>query len=163
MLNWYLVYTKPKNEDCVAKKFFESGFEVLNPKLKERKYIRRKLQDAVSPLFPCYVFVKFDLLKNYRMIKYSRGVKKLVGADSMPAVVPEDIISSIRDRIEDGVIAIRAQKFETGEKVVIKAGPLQGFDAIFEKELKGMERVSILLKTINARVDIDPAFLAKIS
>ena len=62
--------------------------------------------------------------------------------------------------MRDGIITIKP-KFKPGEEVLIKGGPFQGLNAVFEKELKGIERVSILLKTINARLVVDSALLAK--
>jgi transcription elongation factor/antiterminator RfaH len=161
MLNWYLIYTKPKNEDIVSHKFIQVGFKVLNSKIKERKYYRRRLQDVTSPLFPCYIFVKFDYPKDYRLIKYTRGVKRIVGTDSTPTIVPQHIINSINRRMEQGIITIGPPDFKSGEEVVIKGGPFQGFDAVFERKLKGSERVSILLKAINARVVVDGALLLR--
>src|SRR3989338_6903718 len=160
MMNWYLIYTKPRSEDDITKKITNRGLEVFNTKLKERRFIRRKLQDVVSPLFPCYVFARFDNLTDYTLIKYTRGVKKVVGIDNAPTIVSEEIITSIRNRIENGVVAVKPQ-FHPGEGVLVKAGPFEGLDAIFEKELKGLERVSILLKTINARLVVDSAILSK--
>lgn len=161
MVNWYLVYTKPKNEDIVSQKFTEAGFEVLNPKLKERKVYRRKLQDIISPLFPCYIFVRFDGSKDYRLVKYTRGVKSIICAGASPSVLPEEIINSILARMEGGVVTVKPQDLRRGEEVVIKAGPLEGFSAVFESELKGPERVSILLAAINARVIVDRAMIEK--
>ena len=160
MLNWYLVYTKPRCEDKVSNRLNENGFAVLNPKIKERRYIRRKLQDVLSPLFPCYIFVKFDNPQDYQLIKYTRGIKSIVGTESTPAIVPEEVINSINNRMRDGIITIKP-KFKPGEEVLIKGGPFQGLNAVFEKELKGIERVSILLKTINARLVVDSALLSK--
>ena len=159
--NWYLVYTKPKNEDIVSKKFEEAGFEVLNPKLKERKVYRRNLQDIVSPLFPCYVFLRFDVELDYRLIKYTRGVKSILGTAFEPSIVPDEVIGSIVTHMENGVITLKPAELKSGEKVYIKAGPLEGLNAIFEKELKGTERVSILLTAINARVVVDRAMIEK--
>lgn len=161
MLNWFLVYTKPRCEDGVSTKFIENGFEVLNPKIEERRYIRRKLQDVISPLFPCYIFVQFESPKNYRLIKYTRGVKSVVGPENIPAVVPQGIIDQIRKRMEGGVIHRQPRSFIPGEDVSIQAGPFEGLEAVFEKELKGSERVSILLKAVNARVVVDASILKK--
>ncbi|GMT42555.1 MAG: transcription antitermination protein RfaH [bacterium] len=163
MLNWYLVYTKPKNEDYVTDRFKSRGFELLNPKIKERRYVRRRLQNAVSPLFPCYVFARFDVQENFRLVKYTRGVRKVVGTLAAPAVVPDEIIDSIRMSIEkgQGVIKVTPPRFEPGDEVLIANGPLQGFEAVFIKELKGMERVSVLLRAINARAVVDNYMLAK--
>jgi len=161
MIHWYLIYIKSKNEDALTKRFSDRGLEVLNPKLKERRFIRRKLQEVISPLFPCYIFVKFDLFKDHQLVKYTRGVKRLVGSKNMPAVVPDEVILSIKDRMTEGAITIKPGKFEPGEEVVVKCGPFQGFDAVFEKEIKATERVSILLKSINARLVIDSPMIAK--
>lgn len=161
MLNWYLVYTKPKNEGIVSRKFTDAGFEVLNPKLKERKVYRRKLQDITSPLFPCYVFVKFDSIEDYRLVKYTRGVKSIVGTAAEPNIVPDEIIDSILARIKDGIVTFKPEELVKGEEVLIKSGPLAGLSAIFERELKGAERVSILLSAMNARVVLDRALVEK--
>jgi len=161
MLNWFLIYTKPRCEDGVSAKFVENGFEVLNPRIEERRYIRRKLQDVVSPLFPCYIFVRFDENRDYRLVKYTRGVKTVVGPENVPAVVPQHIIDQIRERMDDGVVRVRKSSFTPGEEVSIQAGPFEGLEAVFEKELKSSDRVSILLKAVNARVVVDASMLKK--
>lgn len=161
MLNWNIIYTKPKNEDVVSCKLSNAGLKVLNPKLKERKYYRRKIQDIVSPLFPCYIFVEFDYPNDYHLIKYTRGVRRIIDSGNMPAVVPEEIITVIQDRMREGVITLRQPQFHAGEEVTIIAGPFHGFSAIFEREMKGPERVSILLNTINARMIVDSTILAR--
>jgi len=161
MLNWYLVYTKPKSEDTVSRKLLDAGFETLNPKVRERRYLRRKAQVVVSSLFPCYVFVRFDLFRSYRLVKYTRGIRRIVGNEGMPTVVSEDSISSIRERSRDGYVTITPARLDPGEEVYVGGGPFEGFNAIFERELKGHERVVVLLKTINARVVIDRSVLEK--
>src|SRR3990172_11400716 len=104
VLNWYLLYTKPKNEDPVSKRLLDNGFEVFAPKIKERKYLRRKIQDTTTHLFPCYVFVRLDLMKDYRLVKYTRGGRRLVGSENAPTAVPEEIIKAIRDREDNSIV-----------------------------------------------------------
>lgn len=157
--NWYLVYTKPRNEDAVSYKLNNAGFQILNPKIRERKFYRRKLTELISPLFPSYVFVKFDRLRDYHLIRYTRGIKNVLGNDQGPSAVPDNIIDSIASRLDKGIVTIR-QNFEPGDRVLIKGGPFEGFEAIFEKEMQGLERVSILLKAINIRVVVDAGMLS---
>ncbi|MBI5644315.1 MAG: hypothetical protein HY954_12675 [Deltaproteobacteria bacterium] len=159
MLSWYLLYTKPWNEDKVTYLLSGAGYKLLNPKIRERKFYRRKIAEITSPLFPCYLFVKFDKIRDYHQIRYTRGVKNVLGNDSGPAEVSERIIESITSRIEDGCVVIR-RGFRPGETVILKGGPFEGFDAVFEKELNGMERVSVLLKSINLRLVVDSSMLA---
>lgn len=161
MLNWYLIYLKPRNEDNISRRLADCGFEVFNPKVKERKFLRRKLSDVISALFPGYIFVRLDYPSDYRLISYTRGVKKIVGTENSPTPVPQAIIDSIRARLVEGVAVVKAHKFAPGEAVEIHGGPFKGLDAIFEKEMKGMERVCVLLKEINARVVVDGAALIR--
>ncbi|MDO8427435.1 MAG: transcription termination/antitermination NusG family protein [Deltaproteobacteria bacterium] len=158
MENWFLAYTKPKSEDNVALRLTNAGFETMNPKIKEHRYYRRKITDIVSPLFPSYLFVKFDKIKDYHIIKYTKGIKWVLRNDSGPAEVHGSVIDSILSRMEGGVIPIKPS-FAQGETVIIKGGPFEGLNAVFEKEMKGMERVSILLKTINVRLIVDGSML----
>lgn len=161
MNQWYILYTKPWNEDRVESRLSGSGFEVLNPKIKVKKCIRNKIQEVLTPIFPCYLFVNLDIYKHYRLIKYTRGVRKVVGNDIAPSVVPEDVIASLQARMVNGVVKLDPPNFEKGEQVTIKSGYFQNFDAVFESNLRGDERVCILLTTINARVVIEKSMLAR--
>ncbi len=163
MHNWYLAYTKPRCEDAVAGRFLEHGLGVLNPKLRERKLVRRKVQVRESALFPCYVFVRFDCPRDFRFVKYCGGVRSIVGADFMPTIVPDEIIGNIEARLSCGVISMEPERFKEGQDVLVKAGAFEGFKAVFERELRGSERVSILLKAMNLRVVIDSALLEKVA
>lgn len=159
MENWFLIYTKPKCEDAVSGKLSGAGFTVLNPKIRERKYARGKVVDAVSPLFPSYVFVRFEKYRDYHLIRYTRGVKWVLSSEDGPAEIPDKVVDSIVSRIEDGYVVIRSS-FTHGQTVIIKGGPFEGFTAVFEKEMSGMERVCLLLKAINVRLVIDKSMVA---
>ncbi|MBE9529476.1 MAG: hypothetical protein IME99_09590 [Proteobacteria bacterium] len=162
MLNWYLIYTKQRQEDLVACRLQEHGLEVFNPKLTERKTVRRKAKEVTSALFPNYLFAKFDPTMCHRLVKYAAGVRKIVGFDDSPTPVDQSIIDSIENRIESGELEASTAGFVPGEEVEVRGGPFYGLGAVFLAGASGMERVSILLKEIDARVVIDPALLHRI-
>jgi transcriptional antiterminator RfaH len=159
-MQWYTVYTKPKREDAVAGSLENAGIEVFNPRLKQKKYVQGAYRNKISPLFPCYVFVKFEPETTAHMIKYTRGVRRIVGGD-MPWPVSDEIIDVIRDKEEDGIVTIKPPQLKYGDSVAINDGPLSGLKGIFEKELNGQERVVLLLSAIEyqARAVVDKAFL----
>jgi len=159
-MQWYAVYTKPKREDAVAGSLENAGIEVFNPRLKQKKYMQGAYRNKISPLFPCYVFVKFEPETTAHMIKYTRGVKRVVGGD-FPWPVSDEVIDLIRNQEEDGIIAIKPPQLKYGDSVAINDGPLSGLRGIFEKELNGQERVVLLLSAVEyqARVVVDKAFL----
>ena len=160
-LKWYLLYTKARHEDQVASRLSQAGYEVLNPKLEERRFYRGKPQNVVAPLFPRYVFVRLDYARDYRNAKYSRGVVSIVGTPETPTVVDETIIETIRARLqEDGRTILPPPDLRPGDEVEIHGGPFAGLTGIFMKPMKGVERVSVLLKAIHARVEVDVAFIS---
>lgn len=152
---WYLVYTKPHNEDKVCQQLSRLKYDLLNPKISEKRYVKNRLRDVISPLFPCYIFVKFEYAKDYRMVKYGRGVRNIVGFGNEASPVPEEIIASISEKATQGVINMPPPQYEYGEDVVICKGPFEGLDAVFIRKMDGMERVSVLLKAMNVRLVID--------
>lgn len=163
--NWYCIYTKPNQEDTVCRRLGElPGIELLNPKLKRKKIVRKKLVDVVEELFPCYIFSRFDLSQYSQLITYTRGVKHFVGDRyGAPYVVDESIIKCITSKMTNGIIQYDPPKLDHGDRVVITNGPFSGFTGLFLSELKASERVMILLDaiTLQARVEIPMAFIAK--
>lgn len=159
---WYAIYTKAGKEEAVAHRLRGIGIEILNPKLKTKKYKRNKLVETIEPLFPCYLFAEFDKEKYTHLITYTRGVRYIVGKKN-PIVVYDEIIDTIKGEMEEGdIIVIRPGRFMKGDRVYIREGPLKNFYGIFERKIKGQERVLILLETIHYKIEIDTHFLKKI-
>lgn len=144
---WYLLYTKPKKEDMVTQSLRRVNMRVYNPKLKKCKGINGAMREQVFPLFPCYVFAKFGVPHDLRMIRYTRGVRRIVGFDGIPVSVPEELVSVIRSREREGFVEI-TPAFQDGDRVVIKEGPLKDFIGIFQSDLNDSARVVILLSTL---------------
>ncbi len=161
---WYLIRTRPGKELWVRNQLSTRLSEVFLPMLKARMPRWGRLSMSVAPLFPCYLFARLDLQRNYFEIKYLAGVSGLVSAGSDPIVVSEAIINEIRSRGVNDVVEIREQPFDRGEHVRVVEGAFRGFEAIFDRYLSGAERVAILLSTIETaglRVVLPASALAK--
>jgi transcriptional antiterminator RfaH len=162
-MNWFAVYTRPRQEDRVEKNL-SRAFEVFNPLLKRRRLARGNCEQVVQPLFPCYVFARFEPGIHYHMVKYTRGVRGIVGPPGLPWPVSEEILRIIRGRMDsDGYVTVRPD-LVPGDRVEITDTSLRGFAGIFENEMKASDRVIVLLNTIEyqARVEIEREFLRKI-
>ena len=161
MRRWFVVNTKPKNEDRATHNLLAANYEVVNPKIRMRKYKETGFSELVEPLFPSYIFVHFDPVDDYYMIKYARGVKKIVSFAGKIVPLQDELIDFIQAQLTDGVARIQKKKFKKGEKVFIKEGPFKGLAGVFQRELEGEERVMILLEGINyyAQMVIDSDLL----
>lgn len=165
MRSWYCIYTKWGQEDAVHNKLIElPEIEFFNPKLKRKKYIRGKYKEVIEELFPCYVFSNFDPYKYFHMIKYTRGVRRIVG-DSLGNAYTVDatLIEFLKSRMENGFVHMKTPEFVRGEKIVVMDGPFSGLEGIFVNELKPNERVMLLLSTLQyqVRVEMPKEFIAK--
>ena len=160
-MNWYAIYTKPRSEDAVAALLLGAGIETLNPCIRTRRYFRKQYQDIIEPLFPCYIFARLDHTLHGHMITYTRGVRYIVGKER-PLLVPDEIIASIQDRMEDGIIGSPAEQFEKGERIIINDGPFRDFSGVFERDLPGKDRVVILLNALHGSLELDRGALRKL-
>jgi transcription elongation factor/antiterminator RfaH len=160
---WHCVYCKPKNAPIAQRHLENAGLKTFLPLYKIKKKRGGKVIEEIRELFPNYLFVKFGM-DDYRLVQYTRGVSKIIiGSESKPAVIDEDIIKAIQNRCVDGFVTLQ-KNLRSGDKVIIKNGPFEGFEAIFMEEIKAGERVNILLKTISCdlKLEISKNFIEKI-
>jgi transcriptional antiterminator RfaH len=109
-----------------------------------------RLSWSVVPLFPAYMFARFDLEANYYDVRYVSGVHGLVSAGKEPLVVPQNIIDEIKRRGVNGTVHLHDKPLGKGEPVRIVEGPFRGLEATFERYLSGAERAAILLHSVEA-------------
>jgi transcriptional antiterminator RfaH len=148
---WYVLHTHLKQESRANNNLKLWGIETLYPKLRSRRVneFTGRSTYITNPLFPRYLFAKFNPSTQLSDISFTRGIHQVVSFGDQPTPVDEDIIGIIRARMDkDGFVKIGGELKE-GDKIVIKAGPLRDFQGIFERELKDNERISVLLDTIN--------------
>lgn len=159
---WYLVKTKPRNENKVFTRLDEAGFESIFPTI--RKKSRKKEHPDIRPLFPTYLFVRFAL-EQLRTIRYTRGVAKVISFGAEPQEVGEDIIAAVRERMdEEGIVTLvrPPDNWKPGDKIRIGEGPFEGLEAIFLEELPDRDRVVLLLDAVSSfRVTLDKEMIER--
>lgn len=147
-MQWYVIRTKPRQERMAEFHLRQLSVETFLPLLKHEVTVRRQEQIRIEPLFPRYLFARFELADHYRAVSFSRGVVNVVEFGLKPAEVSEALIEGIRSRMVDGYITPVAERFERGQIVHITGGPLAGLEAVFVKELKEQHRVMLLLRAL---------------
>jgi len=147
-MQWYVVRTKPRQERMADFHLRQLSVETFLPLLKLETEGRRQEKNGVMPLFPRYLFARFELTENYRAVSFSRGVSNIVEFGLKPAEVSEGLIDSIKSRMVDGYITPTCERFHHGQIVQITGGPLVGLEAVFVKELKEQHRVMLLLRAL---------------
>ena len=163
-LCWYVVQTKPHQEDRAQYFLAEKGFETYLPKM-EVASVRSNWRMLIQkPLFPSYLFARFDPQENLAHVSWTRGVVKILPESNRPLPVDNEVVISIKTLArKDGVI--RRNSLRSRDKVWIIKGPFKGLVGIFEHWSSDQGRVRILLDLINyqARVELHHSMIEKIA
>ena len=116
-------------------------------------------------MFPRYLFVHLsDETDNWGPIRSTIGVANLVRFGTHAARVPENLITLMQERDQQGIQVLKSPEVNPGDHVRIVQGVMAGYDAIFQAKT-GKERVILLLqlaqdKTARIQVNADDIELA---
>ena len=162
-MHWYAVSTKPHQEKQAESHINQCGIECFLPLLKQSKIIRRTRKTVIEPLFPGYLFARFELDRHYRAVSYATGVRKIVEFGSGPVQLDVTMIDTIKERLNNGYVTPHSERFKMGQVVHIKSGPLAGLEAVFMREMTDRSRALLLLNTLGLHakltMDIDQVSL----
>lgn len=155
MKKWYVLKTKPHREDTVKRLMTNALYTVFLPKIKEFRTINKAQQITLKSLFPSYLFlnIDFDSGKNFHLIKYTRGVAKILCSGNKPQAIPENIIQTIKKHANDeGLIVKPIKLFKAGDKIKVRKGILKDLTGIIERPTNDEERVFVLLNLLNYKL-----------
>lgn len=166
-LSWYVLYTKPKQEERAVFNLRAWNVEVFAPQLKVRRRneFSGKISHYVKPLFPRYIFARFRTNELLHKVNFTRGVQHVVSFNNEPTPVNDEIIELIQLQQGEHGFIVPGEELRTGDRVTIKEGPLKDFTGVFEESMSDSTRVSILLTTVSyqTRVVIDREMVRKAS
>ena len=148
---WFLIYTKPNQEERAKENLENQGNEVFLPMIGFEKK-KQPQSFSLKPMFPRYLFSKFIVENNnWTHIKSTRGVSHIVVFGENLTKVPNPVINYLKSKVDDNdVLKLQStrKKFQKGEELLIKQGVFQGKDATF-LSMNGKERVRVLLSLMN--------------
>ena len=150
-LNWYIVLTKPRQEQRALEHLNQQGGIAFLP-LFQREHVRQgKRVLRREALFPGYLFLKSasenPLLSKVRS---TLGVRGLLYFGSQPAVVSTLLVDDLRRRAtcnESDAL------YTKGQKLALNSGPFRHYEAIFQ-EYDGSERAIILLSLLGQHSEL---------
>ena len=154
--DWYLVHTKPRQEDVALANLERQGYECYLPQMRIELIRRRKAEVATEPMFPRYLFIRLDSSdqgKSWSPIRSTLGVSQLVHFGARAAKVDDTLVDLLRQR--ERALPAEAM-FHHGDSVVITDGPFAGIEAIYqtsEAERRAFILLEILAKPVSMQID----------
>jgi transcription antitermination factor NusG len=160
---WFALQVRTRQEASVAQQLNGQGYERFLPLYKLRKRWSDRIKEVNAPLFPGYLFCRFNPQDRLPILK-TPGVIQIVGFNNGPTAVDEGEIRSIQTLVTAGVPHQPWPFLAAGDRVRIESGPLLGLEGILV-DVKRSHRLvlSVTLLQRSVAVEIDSALIAAVS
>jgi len=156
MNNWYVANTHARKESVAVFHIERQGFRTYLPRYLKRRSHARKVDWVPAPMFPRYIFVRFNPSQDrWRSIHSSVGVAQLISHGDSPTPVPSGIVEEIMQREDDqGLVSLGSMhSLRKGDKVQVIHGAMLDSVGIFECA-DDRARVYILLDLMGREVRV---------
>lgn len=149
---WVALHVRANHERAVAKQLDVHGYEPFLPMSSSEP---RPGRPAGRPLFPGYVFCRYQPCPTVRMVQIP-GVVRLLSYGNGPAVLSEGEIEAVR-RVSSSGAGVEPWAFlQRGQRVRITCGPLRGLEGILAdsaSRLRMIVSVTMLRRSVAVSVD----------
>jgi transcriptional antiterminator RfaH len=149
---WHVVYTNIKCEFRANMGLKAKGFETFLPCVRKKIRHARYTQTVDRPLFPRYLFVRFDIEKDewFHPIKSTDGVEDLIRNGNIPVRVRDEELAPLVTAYQAGDFDMTRRRpvmseFAVGEVVRITGGPFMGFNAEVLAAMGDKRRAEVML------------------
>lgn len=155
MMSWIVVHTQSSKEFLAKAHLVEQGFEVYLPVFKKTRKHARKIEEVITPLFPRYLFLKFNpATDQWRCVNGTRGVSYVLLHDNRPSMIPSQIIEGLMAEEKDGLVSFESLRlFMKGERVRIIEGAFQDYTGVVDS-FDDKQRVQVLLNLLGRELSV---------
>lgn len=148
---WFIISTKPKQEFVAERSLKTLGATVYLPLYNKKVKKNKERLEIIAPLFSGYLFAQFSVIDLYHKVRYTRGVKAVLGNNECLWTITDKKIDDIKRREDNGIVTLirRDDKFKSGDKIFIDEGDFDGWEGVFFEELPDNERAIIMLTNVS--------------
>jgi len=161
--DWYALHVKSRFEKYVTTQLEAKGYETYLPTYTSKRKWSDRTKIISLPLFPSYVFCRFDVHARLPVVIVP-GVVAVLGAGKSPIPLDPGELSAIRQITSSQIQALPHPYLAVGETVRVEAGPLQGLTGIILRT-KGADRlvvsVSLLMRSVSVEIDCSSVSLIR--
>jgi transcription antitermination factor NusG len=157
---WYAVRVKSNRERVTADALKGKELDVFLPLYPSRGAKSSRTRPGQLPLFPGYVFCRFDVLRRLPILM-APGVVSIVGLGRIPQAVEAKEMERIFAIRDSGLPAAPFPYLPTGKRVQLQGGPLRGVEGIVVSNNSADKLVvSLTLLQRSVAVNVEPDWIA---
>jgi transcription antitermination factor NusG len=156
-LRWYALRTRSRAEQLVATGLQAKGYEQYLPSYRVRRRWSDRTVEATLPLFPGYVFCRFDGRERVPVLT-TCGVASIIGFGPQLASIPDSEIEAIQSALDSGLQVEPCPFLREGQRIRVSHGALKGVEGILLKkksEWRLVVSVTLLHRSVSVEFDQD--------
>ena len=150
---WFVFYTKPRNEKKVAERLQKEGFNTYCPLIHTMRQWSDRKKKVSLPMFTSYVLGHLNEKERLEVVK-DPGVLNFVFWQGKPAVVREEEVAAIKEIEANGFqVEVAYERMEKGRRITINDGPFKGLEGEISDVSKN--RIRIFIESLQCTVSFE--------
>jgi transcriptional antiterminator RfaH len=148
-MNWFVIYTKSRQEKKVALQLEKMGITVYCPMINQiRQWSDRKKKVEV-PLISSYVFVQLKERDREAVFEVP-GIVRYVYWLEKPAIVRDEEIAVMKAWLSTQTVEAKVESLRRGDRMKLSSGLFEGKEGFVEEISKN--RVLLLLPDLGIKI-----------
>jgi transcriptional antiterminator RfaH len=153
---WFCLRTQIKHERLAAAHLrLMEDVEVLFPRMTFKRKWRQNVKEFTEPLFPNYLFARFNPRQALARVRHAYGVQTVVHFGNRLPVIPDGVIEEIRLSLSPEQVCRVDSILSPGDTVAICNGAFSGLQAVIKNYLPRKQRVTLLLEFLGRQVNVE--------
>lgn len=157
---WFALRVRPRTEKVVAEALRSKGYEEFLPLHRERRRWSDRVAEVELPLFPGYVFSRFDVRKRLPVLTIP-GVMLVVSVGKVPEPIDDSEIEALQILVKSRLQVQPWPFLHIGQRVRIIRGPLVGAEGLLvsvKKQSRLVVSVTLLQRSVAIEIPEDSAW-----
>jgi transcriptional antiterminator RfaH len=154
---WFAIRVRSNFEQATSAGLDGKGYKPFVPTYRVRRRSAGRVRQSDQPLFPGYVFCRFNMKKRLPIL-VTPGVVSILGFGGDPVPIPDHEIANIQTIVRSGLLAQPWPFLKLNQKVYMKHGPLAGMEGVvvqIKNDLRLVVSVSMLQRSVAVEIDRD--------
>lgn len=154
--SWFCVKSRPRQESVAARNLTTlGGVEVLMPRVRRLRKGHDGPRHVVEPLFPGYLFARYEPDESHGPVRSTRGVLHVVSQGGRAVEVQETVIAELLALGPDATLSLEDPLPDVGQRVRVIRGVFEGSEGEVLRLASPQRRVAVLMTLLGGEQAVD--------
>jgi transcriptional antiterminator RfaH len=153
---WFCLRTQQKHEHLAAGRLrLMEQVEVFLPRIHFARPWRGRKVWVTEPLFPGYLFARFNWHDSLPRVRYAPGVQNVVHFGNRWPTIPDHVIQELTKTFGADELHVISEEIKPGDQVQIIGELFHGLRAVVTQVMPGRQRVNVLIEFLGRQTMVE--------